>query len=127
MSGDIRLWDIENKHFAFLCGAQRTEIAPFANGPRRQKRGRLARYPVEGSASLVAEEFRSQAEDGLRCGRECGRTPSVREDIKPTVKVMLDASHAYHSAAASRLRRMIGRKFEPAGAMRLQIEEWNRR
>ncbi|WP_027546693.1 mandelate racemase/muconate lactonizing enzyme family protein [Bradyrhizobium sp. WSM2254] len=110
---DIALWDIKGKHFGvpvqqLLGGAQRTEVVAYATGLLRRKADDPVRYLAEEAAGYVAEGFSAvKLKVGFGVEADADATRIVREAIGPTVKLMVDANHAYDSVAAIRLGRMI--------------------
>lgn len=110
---DIALWDIKGKHFGvpvqqLLGGAQRTEVIAYATGLLRRKAGEPVRYLAEEAAAYVGEGFSAvKLKVGFGVEEDAVATRVVREAIGPTVKLMVDANHAYDSVAAIRLGRMI--------------------
>ncbi|MGY4408129.1 mandelate racemase/muconate lactonizing enzyme family protein [Bradyrhizobium sp. USDA 3315] len=110
---DIALWDIKGKCFGvpvqqLLGGAQRTEIGTYATGLLRRRADDPIRYLAEEAAGYVAEGFPAvKLKIGFGVEEDAVTIRVVREAIGPTVKLMVDANHAYDSVAAIRLGRMI--------------------
>lgn len=110
---DIALWDIKGKHFGvpvqqLLGGAHRTELVAYATGLLRRKADDPTRYLAKEAAGYVAEGFSAvKLKVGFGVEEDAVATRVVREAIGPSVKLMVDANHAYDSVAAIRLGRLI--------------------
>ncbi|MGH7278720.1 MAG: mandelate racemase/muconate lactonizing enzyme family protein [Candidatus Rokuibacteriota bacterium] len=112
---DIALWDVKGKALGqpiakLLGGSFRTSVRAYATGLYRRRVPDVAAALAQEARGYVAEGFRAmKLKVGFGVEEDVRNVRAVREAIGPDVRLMVDANHAYDSAQAIRLGRLIER------------------
>jgi D-galactarolactone cycloisomerase len=108
---DIALWDLVGKATGkpvhkLLGGSFRSDVEPYATGFYRTRQGQYPRDAVEEAERHAEAGFTGmKVKIGHGIEDDVATVRAVRKAIGPTVKLMLDANHAYNRAVARRLIR----------------------
>lgn len=115
---DIALWDIWGKSLGrpahhLMGGAFRDRVMAYGTGCYYPENFR----DTEAMMTALAEEVTAYADSGvtaikiklglLPVEQDAARVKLIRETVGPDVKLMADANHAYHSATAMRMGRVL--------------------
>lgn len=111
---DIALWDIRGKALGvpvhtLMGGPIRSEVAAYATGLyRRAGRDDHERYLREEAAAYAAEGFGAvKLKTGFGVAQDIAMTRALRNEIGGSVRLMVDANHAYDSTDAIRYGRAV--------------------
>lgn len=104
---DTALWDIRGKRAGLpvhrlLGGPLRTEVEAYATGLYRRERADHEIYLREEAAGYAAAGFRAmKLKTGWGIEEDIALTRALRDEIGPTIRLAIDANHAYDSTAAA--------------------------
>ncbi|MEM0905981.1 MAG: mandelate racemase/muconate lactonizing enzyme family protein [Pseudomonadota bacterium] len=110
---DIALWDLAGKAYnvplcQLLGGPFRNSLPVYGYGMMLERRDDLKdAFKAEASALEAAGFHALKMKVGLGVEADIGLVRAVREAVKPTTKLMVDANHAYHTADAFKVGRAL--------------------
>ncbi len=104
---DTALWDIRGKRAGLpihrlLGGPLRTEVEAYATGLYRRERRDHETYLREEAAGYVEAGFRAmKLKTGWGIEEDIALTRALRDEIGPSIRLAIDANHAYDATAAA--------------------------
>jgi D-galactarolactone cycloisomerase len=110
---DIALWDLKGRHLGLpvhrlLGGPLRSRVEAYATGFYRKRGSGTYSYLVEEAHRRVAEGFGAiKLKLGFGLDDDVRLCETVRRAVGDTIRIMIDANHAYDATAAIRLGRRI--------------------
>src|SRR5579872_4661262 len=110
---DIALWDLKGRHLGLpvhrlLGGPLRDRVEAYATGFYRKRGGDPLDYLVAEAHTRIAEGFGAiKLKLGFGLDGDIRLCETVRRAVGDTVRIVVDANHAYDATAAIRLGRAI--------------------
>jgi D-galactarolactone cycloisomerase len=110
---DIALWDLKGRHLGLpvsrlIGGPLRRRVEAYATGFYRKRTGDPFAYLVEEAHRRIAEGFTGiKLKLGFGLEGDARLCETVRREIGPDIRIMVDANHAYDAVGAIRLGRLI--------------------
>jgi D-galactarolactone cycloisomerase len=110
---DIALWDLKGRHLGvsvhrLLGGPLRRRVEAYATGFYRKRHGDPFEYLVEEAHQRVAAGFGAiKLKLGFGLDDDVRLCETVRRAVGPSIRIMVDANHAYDALGAIRLGKLI--------------------
>ena len=110
---DIALWDLKGRHLGvsvhrLLGGPLRRRVEAYATGFYRKRHGDPLAYLVDEAHQRGAAGFgASKLKLGFGLDDDARLCETVRRAVGPTIRIMVDANHAYDALGAIRLGKLI--------------------
>lgn len=110
---DIALWDLKGRHLGvsvhrLLGGPLRRRVEAYATGFYRKRHGDPLAYLVDEAHQRVAAGFGAiKLKLGFGLDDDARLCETVRRAVGPTIRIMVDANHAYDALGAIRLGKLI--------------------
>lgn len=110
---DIALWDLKGRTLGLpvhvlMGGPLRSRVPAYATGLYRRERDDHAAYLREEASQYVAEGFGAvKLKIGFGVAEDIRLTEAVRDEIGPSIGLMVDANHAYDAGDAIRYARAV--------------------